>query len=248
MTSACRRLKKRIRFGLTAACLLVFLPLPSARAAADALSPPFPVGETIIYDIKKLKLTVGEATLVFNGMTEVNGQKALSITFTAAGFKFFDEEKIYIDPATFYPFVINRDLNIFGKKEKMVEFYDPQKGRVRIVKTAGGKTSERVIENGKRFDNIYGFIYRYRHSGRFAEDAEFHLHLPTHDVRFELVEKRKLQAADHEFDVFYLRSVPKKYKVWFDRGPGRIPVRIDGALGFGHTSMVLRSHNGGEAR
>lgn len=208
---------------------------------AHAIYKPFKAGETITYEIKKLGITVGEATLQFNGYVEVNNKKALSVTFTAKGFKFFDEEQIFLDAQTFYPLVIKRRLDIFGKQEKIIEFYDSKRGKVRIVKTAGGKTTEQVIESGERFDNIYGFIYRHRQLGRFVLNEEVNLHLPTNDVKLKLHERQKIQAAGREFDAYFMSSTPKKYKVWFDSGQSKIPLRIDGALGFGSTSMILKS-------
>lgn len=171
------------------------------NASSDLL---FSKGETIHYDIKKLKLTVGEAMLVFNGTTEVAGQEVLWITFRAQGFKFLDEEQIYLDPETFFPLLIKRNLNIFGKEEKIVEFYDTHRGKVRIVKTVKDKTTEQIIENGKRFDNIYGFIYRTRQSGRFQKNEEISLHLPTSDMRFHLVEKNEIcDSANFGLRIFF---------------------------------------------
>ena len=114
---------------------------------------------------------------------------------------------------------------------------------MRIVKTAWGKTSEEVVENGQRFDNIYGFIYRQRRAGTFVQDKDFHIHLPTRDVQFKLVAKEKFKAADREFDAYYMRSTPSDYEVWFDGGVKKIPLMISGTLGFGNTSMVMRDHS-----
>ena len=229
--------------GLIVTGASIFLFPPNVSAVDRSVSQPFSKGETITYDIRKLKLTVGEAVLVFNGPVEVSGKKALLITFTAKGFKFLDEEEIFLDAKTFFPLLIRRNLNIFGNEEKIIEFYDSQRGKVRIVKTAKGKTSTQIIENGKRFDNIYGFIYRYRRFGQFKENEELQLHLPTRDVVFKLVERKKFEAADQEFDAYYMSSTPKKFKVWFDSSQKKIPLMIDGALGFGHTSMVMKSHS-----
>lgn len=244
MNKYCRMLTKvkTFFFMLFAVCISILLVQAHICAAESLGKLPFSKGETITYDIKKLKLKVGEAALVFNGFTEVDNQEVLSITFRATGFKFLDEEEIYLDPKTFFPVLIKRNLNIFGIKEKIIEFYDIQKGRVRIVKTAKGKTTEQVIEDGKQFDNIYGFIYRYRRFGQFKEGEEFHLHLPTRDVQLKLVERKTIEVADQIFDAYYVNSTPKKYKVWFDSSQKRIPLKIDGSLGFGHTSMVMREH------
>ncbi len=218
-------------------------PLWNAQSAAEAPTEfSFSKGETIIYSIKKFKLTVGTATLTFNGPVSIGGQEALEIVLTAKGLGFFDEEKIYIDPVTYYPTMIKRDLNIFGVKEEITEFYDPQRGKIRIVKTADGKTSEEIIESGGRFDNIYGFIYRYRQRGEFKIGEEIHLHLPTRDVIFKLIERKNIKAGGRKFDAYYMDSVSRKYKVWFDSGPKRIPLKIDGAVGFGNTSMIMKEY------
>ena len=197
-------------------------------------------GETIVYDIKKLKVTVGKAQLVYHGMVEVNKQRALSVTVTATGFKFFDKEQLYLDPETFRPMIIERNLDIFGQKEDIIEFYDAQKGKVKIVKRAGGKTEQKVIEEGGRFDNIYGYIYRQRLAGQFNPKDTYDLHLPTLDVRLKLMETKHIEVNDQSYKAYLIASEPKKYKVWFDSGPRKLPLKIDGAIGWGKMSMVIR--------
>jgi len=207
---------------------------------AHSANEPFLKGEVIHYDIEKFKLKVGEATLVYNGVVEIQGKEALSITFTANGFKFLDEEKIYIDPKTFYPILIKRNVIMFGKEEKIMEFYDLKKGKVRIVKTAKGKTTEQVIEGGRQFDNIYGFIYRHRQLSSSDQDKVLNIHLPTRDLQFELVQRSTFSIEGREFNADHMYSIPKKFELWFDNGPKRIPLKIRGALGFGNMSMVFK--------
>lgn len=201
-----------------------------------------PVGEVFTYDIKKFLINVGEATLVFKGDVVLGDREALLITFTAQGFQFYDEENIFVDPETFYPILIKRNLDIFGSKEQIVERYDTTKGKVQIFKSVKGKTTQQVLENGERFDNIYGFIYRQRMNGVFHEDTSWNMHLPTLDVRFELVKKHTIKAAEQKFEAYFMRSKPKRYEVWFDASAQRLPLRIDGALGVGDMSMVLREY------
>lgn len=211
--------------------------------AADAPAPlPFRPGETIRYDIKKLKMRVGQASLTFHGLVSMEGQSALLITFTSKGLKFFDEEKIYVDPRTFLPRLVERNLNIFGKKEKIVEHYNAREGTVRVVKTARGKTTEQVIKRSVPLDNIYCFIFRYRIMGKFTAGENLLVHLPTKDVQFQAQEPQKLQLEEKEVVAHYLQSDPVQYRVWFDTGAHKVPLRIDGAIGFGSTAMILRSY------
>ena len=216
--------------------------------AADAPSTlPFRPGETIQYDIKKLKMRVGQASLTFHGLMSLEGQSALLITFTSEGLKFFDEEKIYVDPRTFLPLRVERDLNIFGKKEKIVEHYNGREGTVRIVKTARGKTTEEVIKRSVPLDNIYCFIFRYRITGKFTPGEAFQIHLPTKDVQFHVQNPRELQVGENKIPAHYLQSDPAQYRVWFNKGGHKVPLRIDGAIGFGNTAMILRSYTASNA-
>src|SRR5262245_44522223 len=90
----------------------------STAQAAEIFLP----GETIQYEIKKV-LKLGKATLTFNGPQTVNNQQLVLITFRTEGLNFYDEEKIYMDPTDYYPVVVVRDLDIWGKKEKLREIY-----------------------------------------------------------------------------------------------------------------------------
>ena len=237
-----KRYKNFFLLSLSVACIFTFFILNDPCAAEDPAKIPFSKGETITYSIKKLKVKVGTATLAFNGMVDLYGHKALEIVLTSKGIRFFDEERIYLDPDTFYPLMIKRDLNIFGVKEEIIEYYHVKRGKVKIIKWAKGEKIEQVIERGNRFDNIYGFIYRYRQHGQFKIGDEFHLHLPTRDVSFKLMERKKLKVAGRIFDAYYMAGLSENYEVWFDSSHKKIPLMIDGVWGFGHTSMIMKAY------
>ena len=112
---------------------LALAPLNMAQAAGDF------VGETLNYRISKFGLKVAQASITYQGKVEVDGEELILVDFVATGLKFLDEEKIYLDPKTFFPVQIERNLNIFGSEERIVEHYEPAKGIVRIVKTVNGE-------------------------------------------------------------------------------------------------------------
>ncbi len=232
-------LKKTISYFCFLAVVISVL-RPSLGTAAEGVS--FAAGETIVYDIKKFALKVGQAVLIFKGEVPWEGREALLVTLTSRGLNFFDEEKIYLDPRTFLPLRVERDLDIFGKKERIVEHYSPDNGAVRIVKTARGETTDQVIQKGHRLENVYGFIYRYRLRGEFSAGARTAIHLPTADVAFTVLGLEKVALAGRQTDAYYMESLPKKYRVWFDTSPARVPLRIDGAVGFGNTAMILNEY------
>lgn len=203
---------------------------------------PFRSGEEIEYDIIKFRMKVGSASLKYHGEIKLDGQEALLIYFTATAPKFFDQEKIYLDPLTFKPIRVDRDLDIFGKQEQISEFYSQDNGLVRIVKKSKGETSTQMIEKKQRLDNIYGFLYKIRAGKDFSSKQGYQLNLPTTEVTVTFKEKIALKVADQKFHAYYLESVPKQYKIWFDQGAQKIPLRIEGALGSLNASLVMSKY------
>ncbi len=196
-------------------------------------------GEKLKYSIKKHGMKVGEATLVFNASDKLNGRDVYSIAFTSTSFNFLDEEMIYMDPATFLPLVVKRNLNIWGKKERINEEYLTQEGKVRITKWAGGKSSGQTIEKQGQLDNLYCFIYRFRLAGDVKPGSSLVLNLPTKDFKINVLKKTSLKIGDKAFDSYYLQSDSKEYKIWLEANEKKVPLRIDGALGIGSVSLII---------
>lgn len=200
------------------------------------------IGEKITYSIRQMGIKAGEAVLTYVGPAEKDGKKYTLITFRADGLNFLDEEKIYADPKSLLPLIVERDLNIFGKKEKITEKYDTKKGEVRIVKVTSDNKEEMTIKKDGALDNIYCFIYRYRRDGNFEVGNKLTINLPTLDLVIKLQEKTEIAAGGKKRPAFYMQSDPKKYRLWFETGEDNIPLRIDGAVGFGNTSMVMKEY------
>jgi len=230
-------MKKMVLISLgMAACLLGTTP------GFAELPPTSFQGEKITYAIKKFGLKAGEATLEFKGPRVIEGRELLLIVFRADGMNFLDEENIYVDPATFLPARVDRDINIFGKKEKITERYDAVNGTVLITKTAGDQVTRQTIKRNEVVDNIYCFIYRYRDKGNFAMNDELGINLPTQNVRITLTKRDKVKAGGEEYNAFFMESQPKKYRLWFADDVNKTPLRIDGAVGFGSTSMIMTGY------
>ncbi len=190
----------------------------------------------------QMGIKAGDATLKFVGPVIIHNVDTLLIEFTADGFNFYDQEKIYVDPTTFKPLTVQRDLNIFGKKEKIQETYFPEDNKIVIQKTVGDQVTEQVLTKKGEVDNIYGFIYRYRQDGNFKLGDRIDVVLPTKDIKITVVKKTKLNVDGKNFNVIYLESKPAQYKLWFDVTPQRLPLRISGAIGIANTVMVLKDH------
>ncbi len=207
------------------------------QTLARAEPPPFAAGETVHYKIAQMGLKVGEATLEYVGPKIVSGRNVVLIIFTSKGVNFYDQEKIYLDPESFRPLAVSRDLNIFGKKEKIIEYYVGQK--IRIIKQVGKERSEQVLATKGQVDNIYGFIYRYRIQGPFKVGEQLDIRLPTKDLKISVAKETKLAAGGRTYDCYYMESEPAQYKIWFDKGPKKLPLRISGSIGVGNTAMIM---------
>lgn len=218
-------------------CAVFVLSFPLSVCAQTA---PFRKGEAIRFSVKQSFMKMGEATLVFEGDTERNGKKCTLIVFTAKGFNFYDEERIFVDGVTFLPQVVMRDLNIFGNKEKIVEEYDQALGRIKVTKTVEGHApAVTVIEKKGPIDNIYGFIYRYRKQEKLVKDEKFDVRLPTLDLKITGVKDMEFKAAGKTYQAVLLNSVPPKYSIWMDKSEKRLPLRIGGAIGIANTVMTM---------
>jgi len=234
---------KRVFFTVMTGLLL----LPAARAE----QPAFLSGEKIYYSVKQLGIKAGDAVLEFRGDDYIDGQKYTLVIFTAKGFNFYDEERIYLDPVSLTPVKVLRDLNIFGNKENIMEEYATANGAVRVTKTAAGKTTVADImppvyaakaSPGRQVDNIYGFLYRARLGQQIRVGSAFDLHLPTLDLTLSGLKRVDFNAAGKQYKAVMVQSVPAKYTIWFDEGPKKLPLRIAGALGMANTVMVMTGY------
>ncbi len=213
---------------------------------ADAAESVYAPGETIRYQIKKLGLKVGDAVLEYRGLIEEEGRQYILLIFTADGFNFYDQEKIYADPQTLLPVRVERDLNIFGNKEKISEYYDQTAFEVRIVKPAkDGNGEEQILKKQGVIDNLYCFIYRYRSQGVFEVGKILTMSLPTKNVELKIARKADIKIGSESRSSFLMESIPSEYRVWFWDEEARIPLRIDGAVGFAKTQMIFAGYEPG---
>ena len=65
---------------------------------------------------------------------------------------------------------------------------------------------------------------------------------PKGDVAVKLSGKTKVVTALGESNAYYLESTSKQYGLWFKDDAHRIPLRIDGAMGIGKASLILKSY------
>lgn len=204
---------------------------------------PFPKGETISYKITQFMVTMGRATIQFQGLVPKQGQDLYLIVFEGAGGTFYDKEMIYVRPSDWRPVIVERDLDILGKKEQITEYYQPEKNQVKIVKTAeDGTVTEKVISKEQDMDNLYGFIYRLRERGDLALGQTMDIYLPTKDVTMEALKRHNYRLSGERRDAIYMTSRPTEYQVWFGVEEPMIPYKIKGSFGIANTAMEFEDY------
>ncbi len=204
---------------------------------------PFKQGEKFIYAVKMAGLSVGTSELIFDGIAELDGKEVIVIIFTTKITNFFDEEKIFADKETFLPIRVERNINRFGKKEFIVEEYDQGNNILTITKQTGNKETQQVIEKELPLQNMICFIYNFRRRQNLEIDGIIDVDLPLKKVSFQSAGEKKLKVYAGRFEAFLVQSVPKKYNFWLSADKDRIPLRIDGAVGFAKTRMILKDYD-----
>jgi len=217
----------------------LFLACGHFASAEQSFSP----GERITYSIKKYGVRVGKATLIFHGLIQRGSRKLLLIEFNATSLNFLDREEIYADPRTFFPVMVKRDLNIWGKKEQIIEYYDAQAGKVTIEKHAGSSVTQEIIKHDYPLENIYCFLYKFRAAKTFPPKTAVRLNLPTAQVLLKVRERTSIRMAGKRHQAFFLQSQSKEYRLWFADDQRRTPLRIDGAIGLGSASLMMTSYH-----
>ena len=109
-------------------------------------------------------------------------------------------------------------------------------------KTAGKNIFRQTIKRKDKVDNIYCFIYRYRDKGTFKTGDTLSINLPTQNVHISLTSRDKVKTGNEAHDAFYMETQPRKYRVWFADDAHKTPLRIDGAVGFGSTSLIMTAY------
>ena len=206
------------------------------QTEADPL--PFRKGEKFLYKVKLGIFTVGSAELIFEGRDTLDGRDVYVISLESRLAKVYDKEKIYADVNTFNPIRVERDIDIFGKRSKILEEYDQDENYVKIQNTRKDKTTTDIIHSDESLQNVISMIYFYRNSG-LKLNSTLDFNFPTKKIKMKVSKLEEITVPKGKYKAFLLESTPKKYKVWFDTTNKRIPLKINGAIALTGLTMVL---------
>ena len=199
---------------------------------------PFKVGEKLHYGIYSAGLKVGSATITYLGPKEINGKVTSFISLEARAPGFYDFEKIYGDIETSLPVRIERKVRLFGKDSEIIEDYNHEKMEV-VIRRNSRDPKQEVIRSEDKINNIILLLYQFRYKKDYKIGDTLQFNLPTKQLEMLVDKERTIKVPDGTYESIYIRSIPPRFKVWFRNNEDRIPLRIQGAIGFGRTYLAL---------
>ena len=199
----------------------------------------FSVGEKLNYFIYSAGIRVGNASITYLGKQDLGGaaQDVILVQVKAPGFS--DRDIIYGDIETFSPTKVERQIKLFNEDIEIIEEYRKDKKEVFITREGKKTTTQKIISDNK-IGNIILLLYHFRSNKdkhKIGERISFNL--PTQKLEMFVDKDTAIKVPAGEFQAIFVKSDPARFKVWF-RGSDRIPLRIQGAIGFGNTYLDLK--------
>jgi len=233
-----------------AALFFLFSVLTGPRAtgqppSSGADSSPFNfAGEEIVYTVKLGAVSVGRATFNYRGLQNLKGQEACLMTFYTQLARFKDMERIYSDPRTLLPLRVERDINIWPRREKIVEEYDQETFSLRVTKHEGKDPQTTSLRKKAPIHNAVLLPFYVRHVQGLSAGWSFTAELPQQQFVIKLVAIEDVKVPAGTFKAYHFESTPKKFEIWITADERRIPVKLTGTGGVGYT-MVMRDYRTG---
>lgn len=200
---------------------------------------PFSPGEKLQYFIYSTRIKVGKVDITYLGKKYLKGVLRDVILLEASALGFSDREEIYGNIENFTPVRVERKIKLFGENIDIVEGYDENTNEVLIIRKAKKTTVQRIISKDK-MSNIILLLYHYRsRDKKYKIGEKLAFNLPTQKLEMLVDKETSIKVPKGEFEAIFVKSEPSRFKVWFSKDQ-RIPLRIQGAIGFGNTYLDLK--------
>lgn len=210
-----------------------------AAAPAVALSRPLPkperIGEKITYNVYLGKLYLGRAVFTHLPRVILEGKSVSLMTFETKLVNFADLEKIYSDPHSLLPLLVEREVSTWPFPEKITEKYDQENYILTITKLKGRREKKTVIRKDGVINNAILLPYYVRDKARLDIGYSLAAELPTREFSIHLVAKEEIQVPAGKFTAYHFVSSPKRFEIWLSADEERIPLKIKGAAGLRYT-------------
>lgn len=153
---------------------------------------------------------------------------------------FFDmtgQDKVFLDKETRLPVKVERDLVVFGKKEKIEEFYDQEKGEVTIIKSVDGREEKQILHPAKPIHNILALLYFFPEGVELKQGEKHIFNLPTQEIKITVYSPRNIGINGKKEAYFLKGSGAKNFNLWLDKET-RLPLRLEFLFPLSKVSIV----------
>jgi hypothetical protein len=153
---------------------------------------------------------------------------------------FEDTEKIYSDPETLLPLMIERNISKLWGKEYITEEYDQKRFTV-ITKTFKGKKliKEQIAKAKGPIHNAVTLPFCLRRFPDLKIGWNFIARVPD-EFKLELVSVDQITVPAGKFQAYHFKSIPNKFEIWINKGDPRVPLKIQGKGIFDYALLMKK--------
>lgn len=199
------------------------------------------IGEEIIYDVKLGAIYLGKSSFNYAAQMEVNGRLSNLMVFKTQVAHFVDTERIYSDPQTLLPIIVERDILNWLSKEKITEDYDQANFTVNIRKKTWLGEETESIKKGNPIQNAVLLPHYIRSIPDLNIGYNFMINLPNRSFKITLISIENITIPAGTFKAYRFESTPRQIEVWVSADARRIPLKMQGIGAYGY-SLVMKEY------
>jgi len=228
---------KKLELAMRVFFLALFL-FSAAAGLACAGTDTIAIGR-IVY---KTKPFGGRAEYTDLGQADLEGRKVNKSVFHTQVLGFADTETIYSLPENLLPVRIERDIQGWVGKERIIEEYDQKKFTVTISKYKGKKKiSQRVYKAEGPIHNAIMMMFYVRRASELNPGWRQVFYLPDKfEITLSSIEKVKVFGK--VYTAYYFTSQPDKFEIWVNKDEPRIPLLVNGRGGLNYKLILKEYH------
>jgi len=200
----------------------------------------FAVGEEIIYDVKLGKLHLGTSKFIRIENSNQQEKNLYVMLFETKLATFFDREKIFTDPQTFLPIIIEREIKNLFLKERILETYDQKNFTLNIIKNESSKNII-TINSTEPIQNAILLPQQVRRLPDLKPGLIFNVNLPNRRYEITLTSVEDVDTPAGTFNAYHFVSKPKQIEIWISTDERRIPVKVQSTATFGYF-LILKEY------
>lgn len=203
----------------------------------------FAASGQLVYKVYFNGMPSGSIIWKYLGDQEIEG-KAAQIVYQESNtkvmgiFDFGGNDKVYLEKETLLPIKVERDVSLFGDKEKIVEHYDQINGKVLIDKITGNKTEEIILNQDRPIRHIMALLYFFPDNTEFKDGYKEVFNLPTQKLTIRYLGLKDIKTDTGTRLCYFLKgSGARNFNLWLDKET-RLPQRLEFFVALGKVSIV----------